>query len=79
MFCVSLKCIVYSLKAGRGSFAAIRASNLSPLTSYPLIRNSRCIITRVDGATTCELGLLDKMNHSLIVLVRINANIGALR
>ena len=48
------------------------------LPPYPLIRYSRCIIPRVNDATAGKLGLLDEVYHACIVLVRINADIGAL-
>ena len=48
------------------------------IASYPLIRNSWGVIACVDDATAGKLGLLDKVYHACIVLVRINADIGAL-
>ena len=45
---------------------------------YPLIRYSSCIVSCVDDATTGKLGLLDEMNHACIILVGVNADIGAL-
>ena len=50
----------------------------APLTYYPLIRYSRCIIPRVNDATAGKLGLLDKVYHACIVLVGVDADIGAL-
>ena len=50
----------------------------APLTYYPLIRYSRCIIPRVNDATAGKLGLLDEVYHACIVFVRVDADIGAL-
>ena len=49
-----------------------------PLPYYPLIRYSSCVVSCVDDATTGKLGLLDEMNHACIILVGVNADIGAL-
>ena len=45
---------------------------------YPLIRYSRCVVSGVDDATAGELGLLDEVYHACIVLVGVDADIGAL-
>ena len=50
----------------------------APLTYYPLIRYSRCVVSGVDDATTGKLGLLDEVYHACIFLVGVNADIGAL-
>ena len=46
--------------------------------SYPLIRYSSCVITRVDDTTTLELSLLNEVYHTCIVFVRVDADIAAL-
>ena len=46
--------------------------------SYPLIRYSSCVITRIDDTTTLKLGLLNEMNHAFVVLVGVDADVGAL-
>ena len=48
------------------------------LPPYPLIRYSSCVITRINDTTTFKLGLLDEVNHSFVVFVRVDADIGAL-
>ena len=45
---------------------------------YPLIRYSRCVVSGVDDATTGELGLQDEVYHACIVLVGVDADVGAL-
>ena len=51
----------------------------TPPASYPLIRNLRGIITSVDDATAGKICLFDKVNHALVVFMRIDANILAFR
>ena len=46
--------------------------------SYPLIRNSSCVISCVDDATAGELGLFDEVYHAHVILMRVNADIAAL-
>ena len=50
----------------------------APLTYYPLIRYSRCVITRINDTTAGKLGLLDEVYHACIVLVGVDADVGAL-
>ena len=50
----------------------------APLTYYPLIRYSRCVVSGVDDATSGELGLLDEVYHAFVVLVGVDADVGAL-
>ena len=50
----------------------------APLTYYPLIRYSRCVVSGVDDATAGKLSLLDEVYHACIVLVGVDADVGAL-
>ena len=84
MFC---EFIVYSLKAGEAAlplFPRLYILHLTLYTAaplpapYPLIRYSRCVVSGVDDATAGKLGLLDEVYHACIVLVGVDADIGAL-
>ena len=53
-------------------------STAALLPPYPLIRYSSCVVSCVDDATTGKSGLFDKVYHSFVVFVRVDADIAAL-